>query len=308
MVVREKLLLIQRLSGLTQEALARRLGVTFAALNRWMNGKAVPRQAAEIRIDELYREYTGEKEIPETALAAKKAALLSRKKLHRNPLQEIAAYPDIHDAFVLSLTYHSNRIEGSALSEGETAAILFRNASLPNKSLIEQLEAKNHQTALEYLFAHLTAKKPIGEKFVLKLHGILMNSVRSDAGSYRRHAVRILGAYVPTANYLKIPALMKELVRRLGRKTKDVIGLLAFTHAAFEQIHPFADGNGRVGRLLMQAMALRAGLPPVVIREEWRKAYLARLNKAQTKGDTGPLEDFICDALIESYDILERKK
>jgi len=65
MTVKEKLLIIQRVSGLTQEKLARRLGVTFAALNRWVNGRAVPRKAAEARVDELYRELTGVKEIPE---------------------------------------------------------------------------------------------------------------------------------------------------------------------------------------------------------------------------------------------------
>ncbi len=307
MTVKERLLIIQKVSGLTQEKLARRLGVTFAALNRWVNGRAVPRKASEARIDELYRELTGVKEIPATVLAAKKAAVAIRRKLHRNPLREIAGYPDIRDAFILALTYHSNRIEGSTLSEGETAAVLFGNAPLPDKSLAEQLEAKNHKTALEYLFDQIAAGRPLNETLILKLHGILMNSVRSDAGNYRRHAVRILGAYVPTANYLKIPALMKGLMRGMGRKTGDIINSLAATHAEFERIHPFSDGNGRVGRLLMHAMSLRAGLPPVVIREERKRSYLAFLNKAQTKGDASPLEDLICDALLESYDILERK-
>jgi len=112
---------------------------------------------------------------------------------------------------------------------------------------VEQLEAKNHKTAIEYLFSHVTAKRPINETLILKLHGILMNSVRSDAGSYRRHAVRILGAYLPTANYLKVPALMKELMRRAGRKPGDTVGLLAAIHAEFEKIHPFPTATGVSG-------------------------------------------------------------
>lgn len=106
MTIREKLLITQKLSGMTQEALARRLGVTFAALNRWINGKAVPRKSAEGKINELYKEYSGEKEIPGAVIAAKKTIIAGQKKSHKNPLREILNRPDIHDAFVLALTYH----------------------------------------------------------------------------------------------------------------------------------------------------------------------------------------------------------
>lgn len=66
-----------------------------------------------------------------------------------------------YDQFVLSLTYNTNRIEGSTLTEDETAAILFENAYLPNRSLTEQLEAKNHQTAFNFMFDWLEEKKSI---------------------------------------------------------------------------------------------------------------------------------------------------
>lgn len=309
MTIREKLQLILKLSGLTQAELAVRLGVTFAALNRWINGKAVPRPKALARIDELYREYSGKKEIPETALAAKKEIVFKKKKEHKNVLKEIIASPDIRDQFYLSLTYHSNRIEGSSLSENDTAAILFENAALPNKSLVEQLEAKNHQAALEYLFGCLISGKArrLDEKLILKLHGILMNAIHPDAGAYRNHGVRILGTSVPTANYLKIPVLMQELVRDINRPAKDTIAKVSSVHARFEQIHPFSDGNGRIGRLLAHAMLLKADLPPAVIRQERRRLYNAYLNRAQLKGDASLLQDFICDAVLEGYGILERK-
>ncbi len=307
MDIREKLLLLQKISGLTQTELARRLGVTFAALNRWINKKALPRKSAEVKINTLYIEYSGEKQIPQSVLAGKKYLLVQKKKQYPNPLKNILQYPDIHDAFVLALTYHSNRIEGSTLSEGETADVLFRGASLPHKSLSEQIEVKNHQTALEYLFEYLFQKKSIDEKLILKIHAILMNSVRSDAGEYRRHGVRIVGSYVPTVNHLKISDMMSTLVKDIRQKPKDMIDFLAHTHARFEQIHPFSDGNGRVGRLLMTALALRSGLPPVVIREEKRKFYLLYLNTAQLKDSYDQLEDFIYDSLSDGYAILERK-
>ena len=307
MTIKEKLQFIQKLSGLTQTELARRLGVTFAALNRWIKGKAVPRRKAQERIDELYKEHSGEKQIPKTLLEAKKAIVLRKRKDHRNVLKEIMNNPDILDQFYLSLTYHSNRIEGNSLSENDTAAILFENAALPNKSLVEQLEAKNHQAALEYLFKYLTEKKLLTEELILKLHGILMNAIRSDAGIYRNHGVRILGTNVPTANYLKISVFMSELIQDINHGLKDAIANISSIHSRFEQIHPFADGNGRIGRLLMHAMLLKTNLPPAVIKQEKKRLYKAYLNKAQLKGDVSLLEDFICDAALEGYKILERK-
>jgi len=306
MTPKQKLQFIIKLSGLTQAKLAVRLGVTFAALNRWINDKAVPRAKMLSKIDELYREYSGEKQIPESVVAAKRGIIKGKKKRHPHVLKEIMDNPDIRDQFYLSLTYHSNRIEGSTLSENETAAIMFQNAALPNKTLTEQLEVKNHQAALEYLLEYLCQKKPLSETLILKLHGILMNAIRIDAGGYRNHGVRIMGTHVPTANYVKIPTLMKTLVGDIDQKGSDIIGRIAAVHSRFEAIHPFADGNGRIGRLLMHAMALRENFPPLVVMQEKRRLYIAYLNKAQTKDDTSLLEDFICDAILEGYRFIER--
>lgn len=306
MTVKEQLQALQKLSELTQAELAARLGVTFASLNRWINGKATPRPKMREKIDALYKEYSGEKQIPETAIAAKKQLIAKTGRSHRNVIGEILDNPDIRDQFYLSLTYNSNRIEGSTLSEGDTAAILFQNAALPNKSLVEQLEAKNHQAALEYLFDHIDDKRPIDEALILKLHSILMNAIRPDAGMYRSHAVRIMGIHIPTANYQRVPELIKELVRDIRESNADVIAHIANVHSRFEKIHPFSDGNGRIGRLLMHAMALRANIVPVVILQENRRFYVAYLNKAQMKDDQSLLEDFVCDAILEGYKILSR--
>lgn len=307
MTIREKLERILELSGLTQQELAGRLGVTFAALNRWFNEKAVPRPKAQNKIDELYKEYSGEKQIPETVIEAKKKLLFKKQKDHANVLKEIMNNPDIRDQFYLSLTYNSNRIEGSTLSENETAAILFQDSALPDKTIIEQLEVKNHQAALEYLFQYLMDKKPLNEELILKLHSILMNAIKSDAGNYRYHGVRIMGTDVPTANYLKIPELIKGLVQNIDKKSKDIFHRIADIHSQFEKIHPFSDGNGRIGRLLMHAMSLSENLTPVVILHKKRRLYTTYLNKAQMKDDVSLLEDFVCDSIAEGYHILERR-
>jgi Fic family protein len=78
--------------------------------------------------------------------------------------------------------------------------------------LVELLEAKNHQTALQERFDHVSTGQPVNQAFILKLHAILMNGLRPDAGWYRDHGVRIVGTNVPTANAASVPRLMKELL------------------------------------------------------------------------------------------------
>jgi len=307
MTVAEKLKIIQNLSSLTQETLAKKLGVSFVTLNNWINEKSKPRRKAEENINCLYSELTGQKEIPEDPLKAKRQIISDKSKKYKNILKEIVKNPDIYDQFVLSLTYHTNKIEGSTLTEDETKAILFDNIALPNKDIIEQLEVKNHQTTWQYLLNYFLKNTfKIDETLILKLHSILMNSIKSDAGFYRKHAVRIVGAYVPTANYLKVPRLMKQLIKDINYSRKDIISHVVVIHSRFEQIHPFSDGNGRIGRLIIQAMLLRKNLSPAIIKQKKKRVYDSYLRKSQLKEDFMPLESFICDAILEGFKILER--
>lgn len=306
MNTRQKLEIIQKMLGLTQTKLALKFGVSFVTFNSWWTGKSSPRPKMQASIDELFLEVTGQKVIPTDQLIAKKQALQQKSSEHKNVVNEILADPDIRDQFILKLTYHSNSIEGSTLTEPDTAAILFDNAALPNKSLTEQLEAKNHQAALHYLFDYIAKKRKIDETLVLKLHSILMNGVRADAGAYRSHGVRITGVNLPTANYMSVPKLIAEVMACVTLKTKDSIALSASVHSKFEQIHPFGDGNGRVGRLLINAMLVSTNFAPAIIRQEQKQLYYTYLYKAQTKEDQSQLENFLCEAVMDGFKILDR--
>jgi len=308
MTIKDKLIIIKNLSSLTQEKLAEKFGVSFATLNSWINGKSKPRRKAEENINKLYLICAGQKNITKDPLKAKKQIISNKSKKHRNILKEIIKNSDIYNQFLLSLTYHSNKIEGSTLTEDETMAIMFDNVSLPNKNIIEQLEVKNHQAALQYLLKYLSSPSfRINEAFILKLHGILMNGIKNDAGSYRNHGVRILGAYVPTANYLRVSRLMKEIIKDINHKNSDTVAHIANIHSRFEQIHPFSDGNGRIGRLIMNAMLLRNNLPPAIIEQKKKRSYNNCLKRAQLNEDFVPLENLLCDSVIEGFKILERK-
>ena len=307
MSIQEKLHAIQRTTHETQAHLAERFGVSLVSFNRWWNGKAVPRQIFREKIEEYYLESTGQKSIAQEILSKKKQKLFIESSCFPHILQFILENPDIHDEFVLKLTYNSNRIEGSTLTEGDTAAVLFENVALPYKSLTEQLEAKNHQTALNFVFEYLNGKGRLDENFILKLHSILMNGIRSDAGQYRTHGVRILGVNLPTANFLKIPEILPPLLEKASRKTADSVAHATSIHAQFEQIHPFSDGNGRVGRLLMNAMLLQENLPPAIIQEHYKPIYYSSLYRAQTQDDISRLQDFLLDAIFDGLKILKRE-
>lgn len=306
MDTQQKLQIIQSRLGLTQTKLAEKIGVSFVAFNNWWTGKAIPRPKRQTVIDELLLQVTGQKIIAKDILIAKKQVLQQKSVEHKNIINKILNNPDIRDQFILKLTYHSNSIEGSTLTEPDTAAVLFENVALPNKSLTEQLEAKNHQAALNYLFDFVLKKEKINEAFVLKLHSILMNGVRPDAGIYRNHGVRITGVNLPTANHLSVPKLIPGVMAQIDKKTKDVISLSASVHSKFEQIHPFSDGNGRVGRLLMNAILLQVNLAPAIIHQQQKQLYYTYLFKAQTGADHSQFEDFLCEAVMDGFKILER--
>lgn len=303
----DKLKTLQRVTDKTQTELAELLGVSFATFNSWLNNRSVPRKKAQEKIELLYGEYIGVSNVDESALAVKKQRIEMLQKAHPNPLEEIINRRDLYDTYVLELTYHTNSIEGSTLNEPEVKAVIFDNAVIPDKTAVEHQEAKNHQAALGYLFRQLNESSSlfITENDIKKLHSILMNGIYPDAGRYRNHSVRIAGSRVVTANDVKIEELMKKNVKELNREMSDAFAHLAQVHAKFEQIHPFSDGNGRVGRLILHWLAIRYGLPPVLIKRDKKQAYYTYLERAQTMEEYVFLESFICDSLLESYELLE---
>lgn len=305
MDIRSKLKLIQQLSNLSQENLAKEFGVSFATLNSWINGRSIPHAKNVKKIDELFAKYSGIKIIPEDVLNFKKQLIIKKSKQYKSIFSFLLGRKDLFDEIVLSLTFNTNKIEGSTLTEKETAALLFDNTSLKNKNFIEQLEAKNHQTAFYFLFDWLREGKEINRDLILRLHAILMNSIMNDAGLYRRHPVRILGTNIITANHLKISHLMNELIKDIN-KNSDIVLNVSEVHAKFEQIHPFSDGNGRIGRLLIQAMLLKNNIVPALILKDDKQVYMNYLNKAQTEGDLMLLQNFICDAILRGFDLIKK--
>ncbi|MFO7807685.1 MAG: Fic family protein, partial [Candidatus Moraniibacteriota bacterium] len=262
----KKLHSLQQAANITQEEIAEKLGVSFATVNSWINNRSYPRKKHQELINGLYEFYvTGKGKILSNKLEEKKSTIKEKAKKYQYVTNLITSRRDLKDQFLLLLTYHTNRIEGSTMTREDTAAVIFDNQNLSNRSLVEQMEAKNHQSAVNYTLNEWTnsKKKKITSEEILKLHRILTNSILSDAGYYRNHSVRIVGANVPTANWQSVPQKMEGLINAINNpQSKDAILNIAQIHARFEQIHPFSDGNGRIGRLLMNMMAFQQDLPP----------------------------------------------
>lgn len=296
---------IIKASGWSQEQLAHNLSVSFVTLNSWINERSQPRKKALLKIEKLYLETVGADSVSVDVL---NYAKLTALKLKSNP-KVIAENKDLLDTLTLYLTYHTNTIEGSTMTLADVGDVIFDHKVLSNRSAIEQAEARNHQAALNWLLDQLIAKGEnleISEELMLGIHLRLMNGIISDAGQYRNHTVRIMGSHVALANYVKIPELVAKLTADIKDSQDDKVSTMAQTHARFEQLHPFSDGNGRTGRLVMLAQALKAGLVPPLVIKERKYAYYKYLELAQIKGDYMPLELFVSESMMFTNKLLKK--
>lgn len=301
----EKLNKILIATSWSQEELARRLEVSFPALNAWLNERSVPRRSAIIRIDELFFSVLGTEEVSEEELENVKTQAFRAKLTAKSIIND----PDLLERLTIHLTYHTNTIEGSTMTMADVKDVLYLDKVLSNRTAIEQAEARNHQAALYWLLDELTVNKEfsITEDIILGLHLRLMNGIVGDAGQYRKHTVRIMGTHVPLANWQKIPSLINDYIQSLKDENSDLIASIARSHATFEKIHPFSDGNGRTGRLLILAQALSNGIAPPIIPRDRKQAYYKYLEFAQVQDKSSQLEMLIAESIIYSNNIIKPK-
>lgn len=299
-----KLKRILMATGWSQEFLATKLETSFVTLNSWINDKSEPREGAKNRIDLVFTEIMGDEAVNETELGVMKKKALT----HKYTAKKLVSDQELLERITTSLTYHSNGTEGSTMTEKDVVAVIYENQTLRGRTAIEQREAINHQTALYFLLDELVndgVNFRITPDLIRVAHLRLMNSIISDAGYWRNHAVRIRGSSTPLANFIKIPDLIENWCNLVNGETADKIELLARSHAEFERIHPFTDGNGRTGRLLLFILALKLNLIPPILKKERRFAYYKYLELAQTREVTDPLEMFIAEAILETAEEIE---
>ena len=227
----------------------------------------------------------------------KKAELDGRRPLTEGELERL------NEEFTVEYTYNSNAIEGNTLTLRETDLVL-RGLTIDKKPLKDHMEAVGHKEAFDYVRELVKEKAPLTESIIKQIHYLVLADKKDDRGVYRRIPVRIMGAHhEPVQPYLIEPK-MEQLLQGYAASEEHIVTKLARFHIEFEGIHPFIDGNGRTGRLLVNLELMKAGYPPIDIKFSDRVAYYNAFDACHVKHDLSVMEGLFAgyiNARLDTY-------
>lgn len=266
---------------------------------------------AQGKINGVYQEGRGWK-IPADALKpadgrykSKESILLiidkKKKELDtKRPLTE-GEVIRLNEEFIVEYTYNSNAIEGNTLTLRETDLVL-RGLTIDKKPLKDHMEAVGHKEAFDYVRELVKNNIPLSENIIKKIHFLVLADKKDDRGVYRRVPVRIMGAaHEPVQPYLIQPK-MEQLLIDFKNSNEHIVTKLARFHIEFEAIHPFIDGNGRTGRLLVNLELMKAGYPPIDIKYMDRLAYYNAFDEYYVKHNLSVMEKLFAKYINERLD------
>ena len=220
----------------------------------------------------------------------------------------------------LEEAHHSTAIEGNTLVLKQVELLLGEGRAVGNKELSEYLEVRGYANAADWVYGHAIEQGAWSDGELISLaeirhvHTLAMTPVwdvaphpqatdREGPGSFREHEIEAFPGGMRPPVWTEVPALMRNwVVQACGLRAADEFAItekLAELHARLEQIHPFLDGNGRAGRLILNLLLVRLGLPPAIIYKGDRSRYLAALRRAD-QGDAGPLGEFLARAVLDN--------
>lgn len=234
--------------------------------------------------------------------------------IENNRTNELIWEPFCKD-FIYRFCWSSNAIEGNTLSLDETVSLIEYDEVRSGHTYTEYQEAKNLYAAIQMMIP--AVKRRIDEEWIKKANGI----IRGDFGEYRKKEVYIGSLteviYYPP-NHLEVPGLMRQYMENVmfeENVIEDVIKEIARQHIRFERIHPFGDGNGRVGRMILNQQLINHGLLPVCINP--KGSYRRSFRTYEKNGDTSLLVHEICksevssigriESLVENYEKVHKK-
>lgn len=205
----------------------------------------------------------------------------------------------LHEEIRLLHTYNSNAIEGNTLTLSETKLVLDEGITIGGRTLREHLEATNNAQAYDLIVRLAHETMPVSHVTIQQIHEIVTRGILETAGRYRTRNVRITGASRNPPDWQQIVREMDGLIAEIARADRPVVEMTAYLHHRFVAIHPFADGNGRVARLLSNLYLIRHGYPPIVLDQKNRQQYYRALREADS-GDLLPFTTFIARVVNES--------
>lgn len=212
----------------------------------------------------------------------------------------------------ISITHHSNAMEGTTLNYKETQELLTNNKTADNKDINEQLIILGFADAYDIIVREANNKNTtLDSAFIKDLHTVMFsrlshsesNFIVKPIGAYRINESKIKGIDIK----LSLPHLISQQIENLlyrFQKCDMSIEEIGCFHAKFENIHPFADGNGRIGRLIMAFQCIKNDIVPPLIKLENRNEYLNNIYLAQKQKNYKPLGDFLSKCQNQSLEIM----
>jgi hypothetical protein len=214
--------------------------------------------------------------------------------------------------------HHSTALEGNTLVIAQVEALLAEGRAVGNKELKEYMEVTGYAEAAKWVYGQAlepgdwSSSAPLTLTEVRYAHELALGPVwgvaphpnatpQEKPGSFRRHDIQPFPGGMVPPSWVEVEAAMADWVASLPGITgsDNPVEAIAVSHAAFERIHPFLDGNGRTGRLLLNLVLVRLGYPPAIIYTRDRNRYLRSLRRAD-HGDPGPLGELIARAVTDN--------
>lgn len=215
------------------------------------------------------------------------------------------------DDFSIEYTYNSNAIEGNTLTYEETSLILKEGITIAEKPLKDHLEAVSHREAFLYVEELVKQRSALTERVIRDIHSIVLMDKPQSRGVYRSVPVRIGGTAHEPPQPWQVPIEMEKLLLDYPQMEQmHPIERIALFHLRFECIHPFVDGNGRTGRLILNLELMKDGYPPIDVKFADRRTYYAAFRAYQDSNylDASAMTDlvgkYVLDALINQVDIV----
>ncbi|HGD3704272.1 Fic family protein [Streptococcus agalactiae] len=225
----------------------------------------------------------------------KKTELSKRRSMTQGEVERL------NEQFLVEFTYNSNAIEGNTLTLRETDMVL-RGLTIDQKPLKDHLEAIGHKEAFQYVQTLVSENLPLTEKIIKDIHYLVLSDKKDDRGVYRNVPVRIMGASNEPAQPYMIRPKMEQLLIEYHENTEDIITKLAKFYIEFESIHPFIDGNGRIGRLLVNLELMKAGYPPMDIKFTDHLSYYKAFDDFHSKGQLALMVNLFAKYVNERLD------
>ena len=189
---------------------------------------------------------------------------------------------------LVRMTHHSNAIEGNTLTLNETATIILDNTIPGSKSVREVFEVLNHKKAIDYMINELENEKKLDIYMIKNINKEILDRLNDNAGNFKNSSNAIIGTNFETSTPSQVPILTKNWIENLNyrlelcKNTDEKLLEILHSHVEVERIHPFSDGNGRTGRLIMLYLCFQEKVSPFVIEKSDRALYMNYLREQNT--------------------------